>query len=194
MPVIKVGSLKELATLLPKHQAARQRRLENAIRRTARRGVGVVKKNVPVAFGELREDIEARPVGDRGAQIFADAPHAAAIEVGSRPHWVPLEALVKWVRLRGMQGLSSPRALARLPGTTTQRHAVHVAEQIRGHMLADGSDAIAADAPLKIAKQIQLAIARRGTKPHWYMRQSQGAVMTLLDEEIQKALPEKEKG
>jgi hypothetical protein len=200
MPVIKVGSLKELATLLPKHQAARQRRLENAIRRTARRGVGVVKKNVPVAFGELREDIEARAVGDRGAQIFADAPHAAAIEVGSRPHWVPLEALVKWVRLRGMQGLSSHRALDRLPGRGTAASASRVAEQIRNYTLtgagfADGNanSAVAADAPLQIAKQIQLAIAKGGTKPRWYMRQSQPEVYKILDDEIQKALPEKEK-
>jgi hypothetical protein len=193
MPVIKVGSLKELATILPKHQAARQRRVENAIRRTARRGVGVVKKNVPVAFGELREDIEARPTNNRGAQIFADAPHAAAIEVGSRPHWVPLEALVKWVRLRGMQGLSSTRQLARIPGASTFGAARHVAEQIRNRMLADGSDAIASDAPVQVARAIQLAIAKRGTKPHWYMRESQAAVYKILDEEIQKALPETEK-
>lgn len=196
MPTFKVGSLKELATLLPKHQAERQRRLENALRKTARRGVGVVKKNVPVAFGELREDIEARSTSNRGAQIVADAPHAAAIEVGSRPHWVPLDALVKWVRLRGMQGLGSTRQLARLPGRSTFGAARFVAGQLRNHMLGlsgdsgHTGDAIAADAPLQVARAIQIAIARHGTKPHFYMKESQAAVFKILDEEIQNSLPE----
>lgn len=190
MPVIKVGSLKELATLLPKNEAARQRRVENAIRRTARRGVAVVKKNVPVAFGELREDIEAVATPHRGAKIVADAPHAEPIEVGTRPHWVPLDALIKWVRLRGMQGLGSTRQLSRLPGKSTFGAARSVANQIRNHMLTDGSDAIAADAPVQIAKQIQLAIARHGTKPHRYMDASRAEIFSILDEEIQKSLPE----
>ncbi len=200
MPTFKVGSLKELATLLPKHQKERQRRVENAIRRSARRGVGVVKQNVPVAFGELREDIRAEATANRGARIVADAPHAAAIEVGSRPHWVPLEALVKWVKLRGMQGLSSTRQLARLPGRSTFGAARHIAERIQQHSLASfdsfgqakntGGDAVASDAPLQVARAIQLAIARHGTKPHRYMDQSQGEVFKILDEEIQKSLPE----
>lgn len=190
MPTFKVGSLKELAILLPKHQAARQKRLENGIRRTARRGVGVVKKNVPVAFGELREDIEARALPNGGAQIVSDAPHAEPIEVGTRPHWVPLDALVKWVRLRGMQGLGSTRQLARLPGRSTFRAARYVAGQLRNHMIVSGGDAIAADAPLQVAKAIQIAIARHGTKPHWYMKESQAEVYKILDEEIQKSLPE----
>lgn len=174
--------------MLPKHQAARQRRVENAIRRSARRGVAVVKSNVPVAFGELRESIEAQAT-DGGAKIVADAPHAEAIELGTRPHWVPLDALVKWVKLRGMQGLASDRQLTRLPGTTTYRHARSVAAELAS--AGDGT-MTPTDAPLEIAKRIQLAIAHRGTKPHWYMQQSQSAVMTILDEEIQKALPEKE--
>ena len=191
MPVIPVGSLKQLAAILPRDMKARQRRVENAIRKTARRGVGVVKKNVPVAFGELREDIEAKATGDRGAKIFADAPHAAAIEVGSRPHWVPLDALVKWVRLRGMQGLASTRQLSRLPGRSTFGAARHVQTALRNRMMTDGSDAIAADAPLQVAKEIQLAIAKHGTRGHWYMRESQDEVYRILDQEIQAALPEK---
>lgn len=197
MPVIPVGSLKELARLIPKHQKARQRRIENAIRRTARKGVGVVKKNVPVAFGELREDIEARAT-EGGAKIFLDAPHAAAIEVGSRPHWVPLEALVKWVRLRGMQGLGTTRQLARLPGKSTFGAARHIANALRNHMIAGtgssdhGGDAIAADAPLQVARAIQRAIAARGTRPHHYMRESQAGVYKILDEEIRAVLPEKD--
>lgn len=190
MPTFKVGSLKELALLLPKHQKERQARLTKALRATARRGVGVVKKNVPVAFGELREATEARGLSNGGAQIATEAPHAGAIELGSRPHWVPLDALVKWVQLRGMQGLASTRQLARLPGTSTFRNARHVAEQIRNRMLADGSDAVASDAPMQVARAIQLSIAKHGTKPHWYMRESQAEVFKILDEEIQKALPE----
>lgn len=203
MPTFKVGSLKELAILLPKHQKERQARLTKALRATARRGVGVVKKNVPVAFGELREATEARALSNGGAQIATEAPHAGAIELGSRPHWVPLDALVKWVRLRGMQGLSSTRQLARLPGRSTFGAARHIAEQIRNRTLASGDsfgmvggntmgDAIASDAPTHVARAIQIAIARHGTKPHFYMQESQAAVFKILDEEIQKSLPESE--
>lgn len=197
MTVIKVGSLKELASLIPKHQKARQRRIENAIRRTARKGVAVVKGNVPVAFGELREDIEAKAT-EGGAKIFLDAPHAAAIEVGSRPHWVPLEALVKWVRLRGMQGLASTRQLARLPGRSTFGAARSVQKMLNEHMQGltgenHTGDSVAADAPLQVARAIQRAIAARGTKPHHYMRESQAGVYKILDQEIRAVLPEKEK-
>ena len=196
MPVIPVGSLKELASLIPKHQRARQRRIENAIRRTARKGVGVVKKNVPVAFGELREDVEARAT-EGGAKIFLDAPHAAAVEEGSRPHWVPLEALVKWVRLRGMQGLGSDRQLARLPGKSTARAARSVQKMLNDHMQGltgenHTGDSIAADAPIQVARAIQRAIAARGTRPHHYMRESQVGVYKILDEEIRAVLPEKD--
>lgn len=181
--------------MLPKHMQARDRRLVKAFRNTARRGARVIKKNVPVAFGELREEIYAISTPG-GARILADAPHAAAIEVGSRPHWVPLDALVKWVRLRGMQGLGSTRQLARLPGRSTFGAARHIAGQLRNHMIGlsgdanHGGDAIAADAPLQVARAIQIAIARHGTKPHWYMRNSQPEIFQILDDEIRKALPE----
>ena len=179
-----VRSLGELGRLFAKHQRQRQRRITTAVRQTAKEGAALVRANVPVAFGELRESLADKPTRT-GAKIEADAPHAAAVEVGSRPHTPPLEPLIAWVRLRAAQGLLSDRQLNRLPGTTTATHARAVAAQVRG-MERDG--AVDADAPRQIAFAIQQKIAQEGTLPNWFARRSLPAIVELLDELVRAAL------
>lgn len=139
-----------------------------------------IAKNVPIAFGDLRASVHGvwTPNGG-GANV--EAPHAAAVEFGSRPHWVPLEPLIRWVKLRGMQGLSSRRK----PGTTTARHSKAVAASL-GAMAKGG--ALSIDAPEQIAKAIQIAIAKKGTRPHWFVRNTMPAAMRILHREIGRAL------
>lgn len=189
MPEIKVKSLAELHSVIRRDLGGRQKAVKQAVSRTATQGARFVRRNVPVAHGELRNSIKAMD----GHRIVADAPHAAPVETGSRPHWPPLAPLIAWVKLRGMQGLTSPKRQARLPGTTTKLHAGTVAGAIKAHSVATGyadwsGGATSVDAPEAVARAIQAAIAKHGTKPHWYMRGSIFAVELILDVEIRKGL------
>lgn len=90
--------------------------LENVVRRavlrgvraTAEDGLPVVRVAAPVAFEELRDSGHVVPRAD-GALILFDAPHAAAVEVGSRPHRPPVDPLIRWAELRGF---TDPRGAA----------------------------------------------------------------------------------
>jgi hypothetical protein len=174
------ASIRELLALMQKHDRERERGVERAVKRAARAGRRIVRENVPVAFGELRESVHVE-----GTRIVVDAPHAAPVETGSRPHMPPLEPLLKWVKLRAAQGLLTERQRGRLPGRTTRAHAEGVAAQIHA-MEKDG--AVDADAPMRIARAIQQAIARRGTKPHWYARMSLPEIREALDAFIREEL------
>ena len=180
MATYTVKGLGAFARLFAQHQAEREKRIRGAMGKTAQAGVKIVKRAVPVAFGELRESVHRE-----GTKIVIDAPHAAPVETGSRPHWMPLAPLIAWVRLRGAQGLLTRRQRSRLPGTTTRAHAEGIASQFRA-MENDG--AIDADAPVQVARAIQLAIAKKGTRPHWFARTSLPAIRAELDAFIRKAL------
>jgi len=180
----EVKSLAELGRLFARHQRERQRRITGAVRRTAKDGAPVMKSNVPVAFGELRESLAGKAT-ERGGKIEADAPHAAAVEVGSRPHTPPLEPLIAWVKLRAAQGLLSAQELSKLPGPTTATHATAVAAQVRG---MEHGGAVDVDAPRRIAFAIQQKIAREGTMPHWFARRSLPQIVELLDAYVKDAL------
>jgi len=182
------GGLPALFPRLKADMAARQKRVRAAVGATARAGAAHLRRNVPVAFGELRSSVHTET--DSGhSRIIADAPHACAVEVGARPHWAPLEPLIRWVKLRGFQGLTAEPQRKRLPGTTTQEHAEGVAGQLAAFEREDGS--VDANAPEQIARAIQLAIAKRGTKPHWYARDSLPAIAGILDTQIRAALPDR---
>ena len=170
-----------------------QKQVDNAVRKTARQAVRIVRKNVPVAFGELRDSLHAESLPGPGqvATTIADAPHAAAVEVGSRPHLVPLDALIKWVKLRGMQGLSASgrvrnkRWSAKGMGSTTREHARRVAAQLKG---LESGGSLSVDAPEQIARAIQQAILRKGTKPHWFVAKSMPEILRLLEQNVEAAL------
>lgn len=179
---VSLGGLK--ARLL-KDMQARERRVrkgaEKAAKATARH---VRREAVPVAHGELRDSIRGEAT-EAGARVVADAPHAEDVEIGARPHVPPIGPLIEWVKLRGMQGILSTRQTARLPGTTTRSHAASIAGQIKA---MERGGAVPVDAPERIAHAIQQAIAKRGTRPHWYMREGLPVAMSELDKAIQSAL------
>jgi hypothetical protein len=192
----RVKSLGELRRVLKRDLKAKERAFDKARKRAARRAVAYVQKNMPVAFGETRATVHLK-----GFSVVVDAPWAAALERGSRPHWMPLEPLIKWVKLRGFQGLASAKSQARMPGTTTAAHAARVAGQLANadSGYSDGNDGFTtwshsskrsdASGPVQVAKAIQLAIALKGTKPTWFMRDS--VARGFLREEIRKARDEK---
>jgi len=180
MTTYKVSGLGAFARLFAQHQAAREKRIGAAIKKTARKGVTIIKRAVPIAFGELREAVHVE-----GSTIVVDAPHAAPVEVGSRPHMPPLGPILKWVKLRAAQGLLTHRERARLPGTTTRAHAESVAAALRG---MEQGGALDVGAPIALARAIQRAIAAKGTKPHFYARSSLPAIRAALDAFVKEAL------
>lgn len=189
-------SLDDLPGRIASDMKAREGRIQKAIMRTAEQGVKVVQSNMPVAFGGLKESTHAVSRG-QGAAIEVDDPNAAAVEVGSRPHWPPLEPIVRWVKLRGMQGLKSSAAIDKLPGTTTAGHARMIAGQLRAMQTAStnygaAGNHLSVDAPIKIAQAIRAAIGRNGTKPHWFAQNSLPTIVELLDVNVKEALEDKD--
>lgn len=184
MKTYRVGGLGELAVLFARHQREREERIRAGIEAAARAGIGIVKRRVPVAYGELREAVHAEQ-RQSGPAIAVDAPHAAPVETGSRPHTPPLAPILAWVKLRGAQGLLSARQVGRLPGRSTAEHARSVASALRE---MENGGALDVDAPVRIARAIQMAIRQRGTKPHWYARGSLPEIKRVLDAAIKEAL------
>jgi len=122
------------------------------------------KRGVPVNTGRLRASItpEVRPQARRIVGIVGtNVAYAAPVEYGSRPHWVPIGPLIRWVHLKKLAGTYSIRTKRRL-GAAAQR----VTED------------------RQVAHMIQWAIARRGTRAQPFMepafRNNIGRIQRLL--------------
>jgi hypothetical protein len=161
-----------LRRALTKDMKTLEKRTVEAVHRTAHLGSRVVRKNVPVAFRELFDSIEYAP-RPKGAVIEATAPHAAAVEVGSRPHRPPIAPILAWVKLRGMQGVHG--------GPEADGHPQRVAASIRMHGTPTSTPV---DAPMRVAWAIARAIEINGTKPTWFARRSLPEIHELLDNQI----------
>jgi len=185
---VQVRGLGQLERVLKRDADRLKRKLHAAIRRAASSGERIVDKRVPKAFGELKDSGVIFDDGDVVSIIYM-APHAAAAEVGSRPHLVPLDELVRWVKLRGMQALDDKggirKSFKRSEGPTTPGHARSIGYRLRA-MEQDGS--LAVTAPEQIARAIQHAILVNGTVPHWYARSSLPELRADLDRKIRQAL------
>ena len=164
-----------------------ERGIDGAANRAAQRVAWQIRRDMPVAHGELRDSVHVE-----GSRVIVDAPHAAAVETGSRPHWAPLEPLIEWVQLRGFQSLLSSKSRMRLPGNTTQEHASRVGAAFaavrRGGAVGVQTPFTPIGAAYAIAKGIQLRIALAGTRPHWYVRKHLPAARTFLSIEVNRVL------
>lgn len=219
------GIHRELEALLKQHNSARRKRIKAAVTRAAQKTATYVRdKTIPTAFYELADSLAveyAEELDDGGFQatVRADAPHAAAVEEGSRPHTPPLEPLIKWVKLRGMQGLQlrglnksrstkskplagldsmlwKPGAKKHLTEWLGKRHASQarrIATELQRRVQKGTKQRgrhTSLDAPVEIAKAIQAAIARSGTKPYRYMQKAKGFAGTTLRAEVYEAVPD----
>lgn len=172
---------RQLESLIRKHQRERAARVKRGIKKAAQRTARHVKQNtVPIAFRELADSIVAN-----ADSVVADAPHADAVEIGSRPHVSPLAPLIAWVKLRGMQGLRQISRLKKLKGPSTLSQALSVAAMFRK---AERNGALSIDTPEQIARAIQAAIARKGTRPHRYMMKAIPFAAQALYEEVSEAV------
>lgn len=191
MSSYEVRSVDQLHALIVRHAKQREKKVVSAIKRAARKAsqsnASALKKNIPVAFGEIRESVRVE-----GLTVVVDAPHAAAVNNGSRPHTPPLAPLVAWVKLRGMQGLATERQQTRLPGTSTRAAAAGVAGMLASLEHRGPGGYSDTDAAVQVARMIQRAIARRGTKPHHFIEKSLPDMFKVLDAEIRAAIAESE--
>lgn len=148
MPLIRVEP-NRLAMLFKQRETERSRRIGAATLEAALLGAEIVARAAPVDVGSLKTSIRARRVDPRTAEVVADAPHAAILEVGSRPHLPPLQPLIDWVR-RHVKVLKLSSGLGR---------------DSRGRFRSVTDEQI-----VETAIAIQHAISVRGTRPRWYMR------------------------
>jgi hypothetical protein len=184
MPTYRVKSHAALYDLMRKHSVERRKKLRAAYKRAMEKGADVVRRNAPVAFSELRDNIRGDAKG-----IHLDAPHSAAVEEGARPHMPPLEPIVEWVKLRHLQSQVPYASRRRLPGKTTLSAAKAVAKMMRPHMAgASVDDEGAVDsAARKVAWAIAKKIEADGTEPTWFVRKSMPEIRRILDREIKRA-------
>lgn len=197
MPDYVVGSFAELGRHLNALLKKKEARIKKALESTAKYGAKQIAILAPIAFEDLKESIHVY-----GSTIVVDAPHAAAVEMGSRPHTPPLEPLIKWVKLRGMQGLTATGKVKSVPKVTFgsvpletgQRradfHSRTVARAIRAFRFGKG--AISANAPEYVARAIQKAIMISGTKPTFFVRNSLPAIEQELLSNLKEAMGIKE--
>jgi hypothetical protein len=210
-------NLRDFAAQLRKDVRARKKRLATAVRKTAKEGAKLTRQYVPKAFEELADSIHPFDIEPGHSEIVADAPHAAAVENGSAPHMPPLEPLILWVELRGVQGLTKTGNVASehwLRNAKKSGYAVGaartaqtIAKSLRGTLGRKGAaewrartemGSLAAQelghdpAVVAIARAIQMAIAKRGTKPRRYMQMAVPRTETLLGKYARAALPEQD--
>lgn len=183
MTDIRVRDLDELRARLAQDVPMLKAKVDKALPYAAAKTTIVMKGRVPVAFGELHDSIHVA-----GNSAIADAPHAAAVEVGSRPHLPPLEPLIAWVKRRGMQGLGAGPNTWMKGRKRDVRHARVIAGRLQELANARGGTANEVDDPVKIARQIQFAIGKRGTKPSWFARGSLPKIKDILREVVGQAL------
>lgn len=183
---------------LPRAIKREEKRIEKsigtAIRVTARKAVGPIKKRVPVAFGELRDSISPLDLGWE-PKTGVLAPHAGSVERGSAPHTPNWDELLAWVKLRGMQGLTRRgrlrRQFNRAMGPTTPRQARRVAtlfreREVRGKKGVGRHSPV--NAPEMVARAISKSIEKHGTPPHFFVQESLPEIGEILKTELKRSI------
>lgn len=171
---------------------------DKALRSAARKSVNPIRKRAPKAFGELQNSVQDYTKGSNGNPVVAvDAPHAAAVEIGSPPHKPDFEKLLAWVRLRGLQGLnrSGKTIRKRFPrelGPTTPHQAPRVASLLK-KLEVRGKRGVGrhspSDAAVQVARAISNAIEKKGTRPHFFVRESMTEIAQIALEELKRFHP-----
>lgn len=87
-------SAKDYQKVFQANERARVQRVKGAMVEAAALGAEIVAGRVPVDQGQLKASVHATP---SPPEIIANAPHAAIIENGARPHWPPIAPLVEWI-------------------------------------------------------------------------------------------------
>lgn len=102
------------------------------------------RRLAPVDTGRLRASITPE-IRQRGTTIQGvvgtNVIYAAAVELGSRPHYPPIAALQTWARRHGMNAFVLQRAIGRR-GTKARRYFQQAFEQNRSRIVELLDDAV----------------------------------------------------
>lgn len=102
------------------------------------------RKLAPVDVGRLRSSIlpEVRRMNNVITGVVgSNVQYAAAMELGSRPHWPPIKALEVWAKRHGMNPYLVARAIARR-GTAPRRYLQGAFEQNKPRIVRLFGDAV----------------------------------------------------
>lgn len=116
-----------------------------AMHRAALLVTNEAKRRVPVDTGRLRASITPE-IRSQGTQqiigvVGSNVTYAAVIEVGSRPHWPPLDALEPWASRHHTTPMVVARAIARR-GTRAHRYLQGAFEASRAAIQAEIGGAV----------------------------------------------------
>jgi len=168
---------REASVRIPRDLRVRLRGTKKQILEAALLGAEVIAKRAPKDIGQLKSSIRAVPTA-AGARIVLDAPHAGIMELGSRPHFPPLQPLIDWVRrhvghVAKDLGVRTPHAPK---STRTKRGAALMARYV------DYEREIVA-----VARAIQRKIGRKGTKPRYFVKKSLPDLVKIFARILAKA-------
>ena len=71
------------------------------------------RKNAPVDLGMLRGSAMETNFGILKGTLKNTSPYAAAVHGGTRPHWVPIDAITPWANRHGIPPFLVARSIAR---------------------------------------------------------------------------------
>lgn len=202
-------SIDQLADAMKREIARKQDEVINATQIAARRGEAYLAERSmesPPADQGIFASAWRTDDQDDGAIILNDAPHAAIVEEGSRPHWPRFYPILAWVgRKRGVatHGVR-PSGASSLSRRATQRRASQAAgrfkttatparlKSIRSPYDLSDQQIFRDNPALETCRLIALGICRkiaaRGTKPRHILRDAQPELERLLQEEIAAVL------
>lgn len=142
--------------------------LEDAAKERTPTDTGTLRGSVASAVTEIRDGLGVE--GTVGTALN----YAVPVELGAKPHWVPLEPLIDWVKRKGLA------AVAPFPRGTPRRKRAKLAARREREVL-------------RVARAIRFAIARRGTS-QWQRerRGTPGAEMFLETFEAERGRLQRE--
>lgn len=200
--VVKV-SLGRYAAKIQDDMSKLDKKVIRAIRKTSGDAIRIIRNRTPKAFGHLKDSTYALTGPDIATVVGGEkANYAAAVEIGARPHVPPLEAIMKWVRLKGIQGLSKRGKIRQVvpsqnhPEYSSRRTAHLVAHDIKSLGFKGnkkrGAKHVGAYTPIdaieQVARAIQINISRVGIQPTHFVRGSLPEIGEQLNKRITKAM------
>lgn len=168
--ITRTINAKDVPKVLAHTRRTIQKAHKKAILEAVVAGAELVATRVPVDTGALKRSVRPRKKGRSGyPEIVVDAPHAGVIEAGGRAHWAPLRPLIAWTRRK--VGRAAKAAGIRVPGKVGV-YKGRTAAAWRRYNSRSRARTGYVDGVLLIARAVQRKIAVKGTRAHWYMKNS----------------------
>jgi hypothetical protein len=167
---VEIKGLEEAVKAFSNSDHIFQQELTKAMDQSVKSVLGSAKKAAPVGVsGEMRASLETevKPIGsyDVEGAVGSPLPYAIYVEMGTKPHYPPIEPLLLWVKRKKLGGTYSIKTHRRMGGKKLQM-----------------------DEDMPIARAIQRKIGKFGTKPTKFLENAFIANGQKIDGYFIKAL------